>query len=134
MGCRNSGRRRQPSRHSRRRNALPAGFTLIELLVALVLLDVGVLALVTLGAALARAASGTRASATAMNVATARLEHLAASPCAFPAAASATPALGVTESFSDLPAPNGTRSLRDSVAVLTSRGAHTVVLETRDRC
>src|SRR5205085_479876 len=84
------------------------GFTLIELLVALVLLDVGLLALVGLGAALARAANADRAAFLATTLASARVERIASVSCSGPTAGSERIGNAATESYSDAPQPNGT--------------------------
>jgi len=110
------------------------GFTLIEVLVALVLLDVGLLALVGLGAALARAANSDRAAFLATALASARVERLASLACAGPVSGSQRVGGAVTESYSDTPTPNGTRRATDSVTVTTSRGVQVVVLSTGGRC
>ena len=110
------------------------GFTLVELLVALVLLDIGLLALVGLTASLSRSVDRLRASARAESIATARVERIAATPCTASATGSERPDAAVTEWFSDQPAPNGTRLIVDSVAVTTVRGTRTAVLRTRARC
>ena len=110
------------------------GFTLIELLVALVLLDIGLLALVGLGAVLARAANADRASFLATARAAARVERLASVPCAAPIATSERSGNAVMESYRDTPLPNGTRRVADSVVATTSRGAQVVVLSTGGRC
>ena len=65
----------------RDRRAARPGFTLIELLIALVLLDIGLLALVGIGARIARDSRTTRAAAVALSVLSARLERSASAPC-----------------------------------------------------
>jgi prepilin-type N-terminal cleavage/methylation domain-containing protein len=110
------------------------GFTLIELLIALVLLDVGLLALVGLGATLTRDADAARRSALALRVASARLERMASLPCLATVNGIAQPAPGLAEWYSDTPAPNGTRMLHDSVAVRQPTGSRSVVVSTRAAC
>lgn len=109
------------------------GFTLIELLVALLLLDVGLLALVGFVTALYRDGNQTRASARAWALASARLERMASVSCGGPSAGTATSA-GVAEWFEELAFPNETRSLHDSVRVATSRGVQVASLRTYSRC
>jgi Tfp pilus assembly protein PilE len=110
------------------------GFTLIELLIALVLLDVGVLALVGLAASISRNGDDSRLGANALSVAAARLERTASTSCTGASAGIARMSHGVTERFSDLPAPNGTRVIIDSVSYVTTRGPQTIVLQTGARC
>jgi prepilin-type N-terminal cleavage/methylation domain-containing protein len=112
----------------------PRGFTLVELLVALVLLDIGLLALVGLGAAMSRDASGTRRLLLATTIATARVETMGSVPCATTTAGSSAPAPGITESFTDTPGPNETRLLNDSVTVITPGRIRAVIMRTRARC
>lgn len=115
--------------HGRRR-----GFTLVELLVALVLLNVGLIALVALSAALTRTGDDTRAAARAYRTASSRLERMASLPCAGAVSGSATPSAGIAETFADTPEPNGTRLLRDSVAYVVPGRSRNVVIVTRSRC
>lgn len=110
------------------------GFTLVELLVVLLLLDVGLLALVGFVAALYRNGNDTRATARAWAIAAARLERMASVTCGGPNTGSATSPGGVSEWFAEAAGPNGTRSLFDSVRVLTSRGVETASLRTSARC
>jgi len=112
----------------------PGGFTLVELLVALLLLDVGLLALVGFATALYRDGSSTRASARAWSIASARVERMASLPCDGTSAGTATSPVGVSEWFSDAPTPNDTRILADSVRVESSRGTQVAVLRTSARC
>lgn len=115
-------------------SAQPAGFTLIELLVALLLLDVGLLALVGFAAALYRDGGETRASSRAWSIASARIERMASRSCDGPRAGTATLAGGISEWFTESPAPNDTRLLTDSVRVVTSRGVQVATLRTSARC
>lgn len=110
------------------------GFTLIELLVALLLLDVGLLALVGFATALYRDGRDTRAAARAWAIAAARLERMASVPCNGPSAATATSVGGVAEWFTESPTSNQTRVLADSVRVVTSRGVQIASLRTSARC
>lgn len=110
------------------------GFTLVELLVALLLLDVGLLALVGLGITASREGRGGRAALRAAAVASARVERLGSVPCGDAIAAVVEPSAALREAFTDTPGPNHTRSLRDSVRIATIRGPVTVVLATRTRC
>jgi prepilin-type N-terminal cleavage/methylation domain-containing protein len=116
------------------RGRVRRGFSLIELLVALVLLDIGLLALVGLGTTITREADGGRASLLAVTTAQNRLERLGSVACAGVVHERATPSSSITETFDDIPAPNDARLLRDSVSVTTSRGPRIVVLGTSARC
>src|SRR5438477_7969799 len=58
-----------------------AGFTLIEVLVAVMLIDVGLLALAASSAVLVRQTTQARARIAALQAASNRLETLAAAPC-----------------------------------------------------
>jgi len=122
--------------HRRRSHLARArhGFTLVELLVALVLLDIGLLALVALTASLSQSVNRLRGSARAHSIASSRVERIGATPCTTSAVGTEHPAAGVTEWFSDQPAPNATRVITDSVAVTSSHGTRTAVVRTRARC
>ena len=110
------------------------GFTIVELLIALVLLDVGLLALVGLAASVDRDADSARIRANALNVASARLETMASLACQGGASGVTQPSPGITEWFSETPAPNATRVIVDSVAYVTPHGVRTFVLRTGARC
>lgn len=110
------------------------GFTLVELLVALVLLNIGLLALVGLTASLSQSVDRLRAGARAESVAMARVERIGATPCTESASGTERPSAAVTEWFSDEPTPNATRLIVDSVTVTMSHGTRTAVLRTRARC
>lgn len=98
------------------------------------LLDVGLLALVGLGATLTRDADAARRSALALRIASARLERMASLPCSATVEGIAQPSAGLTEWYSDAPGPNDTRVLHDSVAVWLSTGSRSLVLNTRGTC
>jgi Tfp pilus assembly protein PilV len=110
------------------------GFTLVELLVALVLLDVGLLVLVGLGAAISRDASDMRRLSRATAIAVARVETMASLVCAGTSAGTSAPAPGIAESFTDTAAPNGTRLLSDSVTIDLRGRIRAAVMRTRARC
>ena len=101
---------------------------------ALLLLDVGLLALVGFAAALYRDGGDTRASSRAWAVASARIERMASLSCGGPSAGTATWARGISEWFTETAAPNDTRLLADSVRVVTSRGVQVATLRTSARC
>jgi len=108
------------------------GFTLIELLVAVVLIEMGLLALVASGASLARQATTTRARTAAINAAANRLAILGATHCMATTGTSSQP--GIVERWSADVQPNGTRELRDSVVFLAMGSTRTIVLHTRLSC
>jgi len=110
------------------------GFTLIELLVALLLLDVGLLALVGFATALYRDGNDTRATARAWTIASSRIERMASVSCDGPSAGTASSGTVVSEWFTESLTPNETRALADSVRVVGSRGAQVASLRTFARC
>jgi Tfp pilus assembly protein PilV len=128
--------RKTPSseQRSRARSTTRSGFTLIELLVALLLLDVGLLALVGVAAALFRSGNDTRAMARAWTTASARVERMASVACGGTTAGRATWGNGVSEWFTETSTTNDTRLLADSVRVPTSRGVQVASLRTSAGC
>ena len=121
----------------RRKPGLPrrrVGFTLVELLIALVLLNVGLLALVGLAASITRNADDSRFAANASRIAAVRLERTASTACRGDTSGVDHVAAGVTEQFSDMPAPNDSRVITDSVTYETTRGPKTFVLRTAALC
>lgn len=111
-----------------------SGFTLIELLIALVLLEVGLLALVGLTAASTRDVDAARRDAAALNLAWARLERTASVSCHDTESGASPAGPGLSEWYDDIVEPNGTRVISDSVVVVTTRGTHAIVLRTGARC
>jgi prepilin-type N-terminal cleavage/methylation domain-containing protein len=110
------------------------GFTLVELLVALLLLDVGLLSLVGLAAALYRDGNDTRATARAWAIASARIERMASVACGEAIRGTATSLSGASEWFTEAATANETRLLADSVRIATSRGVQVATLRTSARC
>jgi Tfp pilus assembly protein PilV len=109
------------------------GFTLVEVLIAVILIDVGLLALVASSAVLVRQANALRLRNAALRAATNRLQQLGGAPC-LPATGTATTADGIREAwFVSAPA---TRILdvRDSVTFPAGTATHSVVLHTRLPC
>ena len=119
--------------HVHRQLRARPGFTLIELLVAVVLIEIGLLALVATGATLARQTTTTRARLSAVSAAANRLQLLGATPCATTSGTSSGPS-GLVERWSGDILPNGTRELRDSVTFVAMGSTHAVVLRTRLTC
>lgn len=111
-----------------------AGFTLLELLVALVLLDLGLIALVGACAALSRTQSLVRADARGLQVASSRVERMLSQPCQGAVTATAHPTPVLSEWWTDTPGPNGTRQVSDSVAITTERALRFFVLKAAGRC
>jgi len=125
---------RRPNRlHDFSRRRPRTGFTLVELLVAVVLIEIGLLALVSSGASLARQLTTTRARFAAINTAANRLQQLGATPCATTNGTSSGPP-GIAERWSASVQLNGTRELRDSVTFVALGSTHSVVLRTRLAC
>jgi type II secretory pathway pseudopilin PulG len=110
-----------------------SGFTLVELLVAVVLIEIGLLALVASGASLVRQTTTTRARLAAINAAGNRLQLLGASACIAVSGTNGGPA-DVIERWSATLQSNGTRELRDSVTFVAMGSTHVVVLRTRLTC
>jgi prepilin-type N-terminal cleavage/methylation domain-containing protein len=108
------------------------GFTLVELLVAIVLLNVGLLALVGGSATLVRRHSAIHLRGTATRIATARLEQLATSPCR--ASSGELTHDGVNETWTTSALPHDVRELADSVAFNSAGATAAVTLRTRVRC
>jgi Tfp pilus assembly protein PilV len=120
---------REPSRaRSPARRAW--GFSLVELLVAIVLIDVGLLAVVQTTAVVVHRRNEAHVRAMAVSTAANRLEQLLASPCATTSGESATAAL--TETWSSR-LTGRTRDVSDSVA-FGAPAPHRVVLRTRVLC
>jgi len=109
------------------------GFTLVELLVAVLLIDVGVLAMVSATTLLVRRQTGLRTRVVASQLAANRLQHLIAAPCV-PATGTTTSERGVTEYWSATLLPSSMRDLRDSVVFAIDGAERSVVLRSRARC
>lgn len=109
------------------------GFTLVELLVAVVLIDIGVLALVSGSAVVVRRTNEIRIRTAAERAAANRIQLLAAGVCA-PASGSSPAGRDITEYWAAEPSVNGVRELRDSVAFRLGGEPRSVVLRTRLPC
>lgn len=90
-----------------------AGFTLVELMVAVLLIDVGLLALVCGSAIVARRYTDIRARELAARIVSNRIQAVMAQPC------------GVGQSF---------RDVADSASYIADGSAHQFVLRTRVPC
>ena len=118
------------------RNSNRRGFTLAELLVAVVLVNVGLLALVGGSAAVVRRHTILRARSIAVQTAKTRIELLAALACGA-TSGSATSMNGVVETWSVAPLANGVRELSARVTFPTpaaASGEGEVLLRTRVAC
>jgi Tfp pilus assembly protein PilV len=124
--------RRSHRAHHRTCRKSRTGFTLVELLVAVVLIQIGLLALVASGASLVRQTTTTRARFAAISTAANRLQQLGATTCA--TASGNASGVGIAERWSATVQPNGTRELRDSVTFVAMGSTHSVVLRTRLTC
>ena len=113
-----------------RRRVHRAGYSLIELLVAIILIDVGVLAVVQTNAVLVRRRNEIRLRAAAVAAAASRIERLVAVPCAAVSGAAVTPAY--TEAWAVQPATHS-REISDSVS-FGAGGSHWISLRTGQPC
>jgi prepilin-type N-terminal cleavage/methylation domain-containing protein len=109
------------------------GFTLVELLVAVLLIDVGLLALVAGTAIVVRRHGELRLRTLAWSAASNRIQSLVADGCRHTTGMRVV-APGVTESWEAIDRGSGTRELRDSVAYAMSGATPAVVLRTRVAC
>jgi len=119
--------RRRPVRHS------PAGFTLVETIIAIVLIEIGLLALTASTGVVVRETLIVRARTRALEIARNRVETIAATPCAATSGGLSAPG-GFQEDWSAHLIPVATRELRDSVTFTVQRVTRTVVLQTRTPC
>ena len=111
----------------------PAGFTLVEAIVAIVIIEIGLLALTASTGIVIRETSIVRARSTALEIARNRVEMLAATPCASTSGESAAP-VGFREAWSAQLMPGPAREIRDSVVFTVQRVTRTVVLQTQTPC
>lgn len=109
------------------------GLTLAEVLIAVILIDVGLLALVGGSAVLVRQTNALRLRSAALRTATNRLEQLGGAACASGAGV-ATSATGIREEWSLAPLANDVLDVRDSVTFVVGTATHAVVLHTRLPC
>lgn len=110
-----------------------SGFTLVEVLVAIILIEIGLLALTTATGIVIREITVARARTAVLEVARNRLEALASSPCT-ELAGSATDLNGNREDWSAHLLPVATREVRDSVSFALQRITGALVLHTRTPC
>jgi Tfp pilus assembly protein PilV len=114
------------------RNERRPGFTLVELLVAVLLIDVGVLAMVGGTAAVARRQVEMETRTKAAQLANNRIQGLIAGPCSA-SHGSATSGGGIVEHWL-LDVADGQRDLRDSVVFFIARAERSVVIRSRAPC
>jgi Tfp pilus assembly protein PilV len=110
-----------------------AGFTLLEVIAAIILIDVGLLALVAGSAVLVRQTSELRARSAALHVASNRLELLGAAGCAG-ADGRALLSNGTKEHWSAAVESNAVRELRDTVTFFVGTASKSLVLRTKIPC
>lgn len=115
------------------RQPIRAGFTLVEVLVAILLIDVGVLAMVSGLAVVARREMGMRSRVAAARAAENRIQSLLARPCAA-SSGSARGERGLTEWWSVQLVAGAQRDLRDSVEFFIDGARHHTVIRTRVPC
>ena len=110
-----------------------AGFTLVELLVAVVLIDVGVLAMVSGLAIVARREMGMRSRLAAARAAENRIQSLVGGPCVA-GNGEAIGERGLKEWWSAELTAGRQRDLRDSVEFTVDGVRHHTVVRTRVPC
>lgn len=108
------------------------GFTLVELLIAVLLLDVGVLALVAATNVVVRRQTNIRRDTEAQRAAANRIERLIAAPCVAIAGDSSTPS-GFAEHWWVQP-DRAHREIGDSLEWLERGARRRVVLRTSAAC
>lgn len=108
------------------------GFTLVEVLVAVVLINVGLLALVAGSAVLVRQVNAFRLRNAALRAATNRLQQLGTSPCAPSSGFSLGD--GIREDWTVTLSSSQSLDIRDSVTVTVGASRPVVVLHTRLPC
>jgi Tfp pilus assembly protein PilV len=111
----------------------PRGFTLVEVLLAVILIDVGLLALVAGSVVLVRQTTALRTSRDALQAATNRLQQLGADRCVS-ASGTADGPLSIHEEWSATPMQNGVREMRDSVSFTAVGEQRFIALRTRLPC
>lgn len=109
------------------------GFTLVELLVAVLLIDVGLLALVAGSAVVVRRQNELRVRGLAASAAANRVQQLVAGGCQ-PGAGSALVAPGIVEQWTVAGQGRSTRDVYDSVSYTEAGASRSVVLRTRITC
>lgn len=109
------------------------GFTLVELLVAILLIDVGVLAMVSGTAMIAGRQVEMRTRIVAAQAAANRIQQLIAGPC-IATDSSAIGERGIMEHWSLVPLSNAMRDVTDSVSFAVSGLERSVVIHARATC
>ncbi len=109
------------------------GFTLVEVLVAIILIEIGLLALTAATGIVIRETTASRARTSALEIARNRVETLQSLPCA-DVAGSATDLSGHHEEWSAHLVPVATREVRDSVTFFVQGAAHSLALHSRTPC
>jgi Tfp pilus assembly protein PilV len=114
-------------------SALRRGFTLVELVVAILLIDVGVLAMVSGTAMIARTQVEMRTRVAAAQAATNRIQRLIAGSCTA-TIGSAIGERGIVERWSVDLLSNAQRDVRDSVVFTVNGRERSVVIRSRAAC
>jgi prepilin-type N-terminal cleavage/methylation domain-containing protein len=109
------------------------GFTLVEVLVAVLIIDVGLLALVAGSAVVVRRMNAVHARAAAYRAASERIARLAAGGCRTTVGDTIAPNNG-RETWSVELLSNGTGEVRDSIALVAGGVPTSVRLTTRLPC
>lgn len=109
------------------------GFTLVEVLVALVLIEIGLLALAASSAVVVRELTLVRVRVTALEMARNRVEALAATPCIAAAGTASGPSEFHEDWLSRIVA-GSMREIRDSVTFTVRGVSRTVVFHRRTPC
>ena len=104
-----------------------SGFTLVETVVALLLLQLGMLALAATAGVAARDLADTLVRRRGLAIARSRVDELRSIACASPGAGARTRRGGMVESWR-VDAAGRARSVTDSVSVLLSRGRRGAVV------
>jgi len=111
----------------------PRGFTLVETIVAIVLIEIGLLALTASTGIVVRETLIVRARTMALELARNRVETIAATPCLAASGGIAAPS-GFREDWSARLVPVSSREIRDSVTYTVQRVSRTVTLKTQTPC
>jgi Tfp pilus assembly protein PilV len=125
---------RANKKHKRHRLRSRRAFTIVELLVAVLLIDIGLLALVAAGALVVRRIAEGHAQAFAVRTTMNRIESIASTlPCVALRGQMNAPH-GVHEAWAVSILPGGDREIIDSVRYQEPSGPRTIVNRSRTAC